>query len=206
MRPVCFRCTFAPALGEAMTPMIQHLIETYGYAAIFLGTLLEGETPVVLGGIFAHAGLLDIRWVVLAASGGGFLSDQVLFHIARSPAASFLTERPSWKAGIERVNRALTAYRTPFIIGFRFIYGMRTVSPIVIGLSDISGVRFLVLNAIGALLWAAVVGVAGFVFGYALRAVIGDIKEAGLYIIIAVSLVAAIVFLVRRVRNTKGNG
>jgi membrane protein DedA with SNARE-associated domain len=35
---------------------LESLINTYGYLAILVGTLLEGETILVLGGFAAHRG------------------------------------------------------------------------------------------------------------------------------------------------------
>jgi hypothetical protein len=43
------------------------LLHHYGYALIFLGTLAEGESLLVLGGIFAHRGYLDLTGVIITA-------------------------------------------------------------------------------------------------------------------------------------------
>ena len=40
-----------------MSDVIHEFIERYGLLAIFAGTVLEGETAVILGGFFAHQGL-----------------------------------------------------------------------------------------------------------------------------------------------------
>ncbi len=45
---------------------IQDFIETYGYLAVLVGTFLEGETILVLGG-FAANHHLDLMWVIVAA-------------------------------------------------------------------------------------------------------------------------------------------
>ena len=49
---------------------IESFIETYGYAAILIGTFLEGETILVLGGFAAHRGYLSLPWVIVAAFAG----------------------------------------------------------------------------------------------------------------------------------------
>lgn len=46
---------------------IASLIATYGYYALFLGTLLEGETVLVAAGYAAHRGLLELPWVIVIA-------------------------------------------------------------------------------------------------------------------------------------------
>ncbi len=56
--------------------------------------------------------------------------------------------------------RCWSAIRTGFILAFRFIYGMRTVSPVIIGLSSVSARRFVVLNAVAAIVWGVVISAA----------------------------------------------
>lgn len=63
------------------------------------------------------------------------------------------------------------------ILGFRFLYGVRSVTPFVIGASDFAPARFVALNACGALLWAATIGTGGYLVGHALEIVLGDIKR-----------------------------
>jgi membrane protein DedA with SNARE-associated domain len=61
------------------TSYIEYLIRTYGYWALFAGTFPEGETILVIGGLFARMGLLDLPAVMLVASLGSFTGDQFYF-------------------------------------------------------------------------------------------------------------------------------
>ena len=58
---------------------LQGVIENYGYAAILIGTFLEGETILVLAGLAAHQGYLVLTWVILAAFLGSLCGDQLFF-------------------------------------------------------------------------------------------------------------------------------
>jgi membrane protein DedA with SNARE-associated domain len=49
--------------------------------------------------------------------------------------------------------------------------------PFALGVSTVPVVQFVVLNAIGALVWAIGVAVGGYVFGTALELVMGDLKH-----------------------------
>ena len=53
------------------------LVHTYGYAAVFIGSFLEGETTLALGGFAAQRGHLALPWVIAVAEAGGFLGDQL---------------------------------------------------------------------------------------------------------------------------------
>ena len=59
------------------------LISQYGYAALVLGSLAEGETVTLLGGVAAHQGLLKFPLVVLSVALGGMIGDQVLYLCGR---------------------------------------------------------------------------------------------------------------------------
>lgn len=59
------------------------LISQYGYAALVIGSLAEGETVTLLGGVAAHQGLLKFPLVVLSVALGGMIGDQVLYLCGR---------------------------------------------------------------------------------------------------------------------------
>ena len=65
------------------------LISQYGYAALVIGSLAEGETVTLLGGVAAHQGLLKFPLVVLSVALGGMIGDQVLYRAGGALAASY---------------------------------------------------------------------------------------------------------------------
>jgi membrane protein DedA with SNARE-associated domain len=156
---------------------LESLISTYGYGAILVGTFVEGETVLVLGGFAAHRGYLELPWVILAAFVGSLCGDQLFFFLGRRHSHFILERRPAFKGKMERANRLITRFQTPLILGFRFLYGLRSVMPFALGVSTVAVVRFVVFNAIGALVWAIAVAVGGYVFGNALELVMGDLKH-----------------------------
>ena len=153
--------------------MLAYLIQNYGYAAIFLGAVIEGETPVLMGGFAAHRNYLRLGWVILAAFSGSFLADQVWFRIGRNYGDRMLSRRPAWRAKAGRITEFLDRHPVLFVLGFRFLYGLRTISPVVAGMTRISLLRFATLNAIGAALWAVCFGSLGYAFGNAVEGFLG---------------------------------
>lgn len=103
----------------------------------------------------------------------------------------FIDNKPGWKAKTDRVFKLLDKYHTLFILGFRFLYGIRTVAPFVLGASGISPVRYLALNLCGALIWAIVIGMLGYYFGHAIEILLGEIKQYEEWIIIGLLVVGA---------------
>jgi membrane protein DedA with SNARE-associated domain len=175
---------------------LETIIQTYGYPVLVIGTFLEGETIVVLAGFLAHRGYLSLPWVIACAFVGSLAGDQLFFFMGRLKGRGFIEKRPVWQLQAERIFKLLERYKTLLIIGFRFMYGMRTATPFAIGMSTVRTSRFIVFNVIGALLWATGIGVAGYLFGKAFEAVLGNIKHIEKEIILGIIVVGAIIWII----------
>ena len=153
------------------------IIGSYGYFALFVGTLLEGETILVLAGFAAHLGYLYLPWVILVAFIGTLGGDQLFFYLGRRYSQFVLDKHPAWQRRLDRVQRLFERYQTLLILGFRFLYGLRTVTPFVLGRSGVSPGYFFLLNTLSALVWSVVVGIGGYLFGNFLKLLLGDIRR-----------------------------
>lgn len=149
---------------------LEALIGTYGYAAIVAGTLLEGELVVLVAGFLAHQGYLAPGGVVLSAFAGTLCADQFAYFVGRSRAAAAFFRRRRWNGAAERVFDLLRRRRIPLILGFRFLYGLRTVTPFAIGASGVRPREFAPLNAAGAAVWSAALTALGYTLGGAAAA------------------------------------
>lgn len=154
---------------------LQAIVDSYGYPAILIGTFFEGETILVMGGVASKLGYLQLPWVILCAFTGSLLGDQLMFFLGRHRGDALLTIIPGWKRRAERILPRLEKHKLSLILGFRFFYGMRTVTPFVIGMSRVPVATFLLLNTLSAAAWAAIIGGLGFLFGHGIELVLGDI-------------------------------
>ena len=184
---------------------LEQLVSDYGYWAVLIGTFFEGETILVLGGFAAHRGFLELPWVIAAAFVGSCLGDQLYFFIGRTRGEKLLERKPEWKAKSARVLSLLDKHQTALILGFRFLYGLRTVTPFLLGSAGIAPARFIVLNIIGAAVWATTVGSLGYFFGSAIEVIIGDIKRYELLFFGIIAGVGLGIWLQRRLaRRAQG--
>ena len=78
-----------------------------------------------------------------------FTPDERITMVEREVAAMGIEN-----AAVVGFNALLMKWHAALIIGIRFAYGLRIAGPIVIGMSSLAARRFLVFNAIGALIWA----------------------------------------------------
>lgn len=141
------------------------LISQYGYWALFFGCLAEGETFTLLGGVAAHEGLLQYGWVLLIAVCGGTVGDCALFFIGRRYGSTLLQRFHRHQHAISRAEHLIHRHPVLFVIGVRFMYGLRIVGPIIIGASQLSRRRFLLLNVCSAVLWGLTFVSLGYVAG-----------------------------------------
>lgn len=179
---------------------VNYLLATYGYWAIFIGCLLEGETILILGGMAAHQHVLKLLPVIGYASLAGMLGDQLLFWAGRYFGERLLPHLHKQQAAIDKVTSLIQHHPTVSIFSVRFLYGMRLVGPMVIGASKVSPLKFACINLVGAVVWATLFASAGYWAGEFLQRVVGDLKPYRLPIVLGVIALVVAVGLIRHFR------
>lgn len=153
------------------------LIEHYGYLVLYGGMFLEGEAVLIMGGLLAHRGDLDLIPVILVALLGAWSVDNTFFLLGRFRGRPILERKPLWKAKSVRVLALLNQHQNWLILGLRFFWGFRTVIPFMVGMSGVLTWKFTLLSAIGALIWAVVFGVLGYSIGNALQIFMAEMRQ-----------------------------
>lgn len=175
---------------------IEASIIQYGYIIILLMTFFGGEEFLMLAGFLAHRGYLTISLIVLSGFLGSLAADQLYFYLGRKKGVAFLNKHPSWKTKADRIRNLLHKHQNLVILLFRFVYGVRAVTPVLLGISNVSALKFLVLNAVGALTWAIALTSLGYFFGHAARYFLDDVQKYELIIIGLIILFGLVIWLV----------
>lgn len=169
-------------------------IEDYGYLAVFLGSVLEGETVVLIGGLLSHELYLLFPVVVLCAFLGALVSDWGFFFLGRR-RPSFFNKR---LACLVKFAKTPTAFieKNPRKASFlmRFMYGFRHVVPYSIGASCIPTKLFLLWNSMGAFAWALTMTTGGYLAGNLLASLMVSVRDNETRILIII--LCAIAFYV----------
>jgi membrane protein DedA with SNARE-associated domain len=174
---------------------LQSLVEQYGYGVVLLGTFLEGETVLVVAAAAAKLGMLRFPLVLAVASVGAFIGDTLYFFIGRRYGARLVERSKRLSAAMPRIDSMIARWRWGAVIALRFTYGLRTVGPMIIGTGSMPAWQFLVANAFGAVLWAAIVGAIGYAAGHATQQFLESaqrVEQALLALAIAVALLIAL--------------
>lgn len=185
-----------------MTETLNLLVERYGLIAVFVGCMAEGESAAILAGFFVHQHVF-VAWQAFGATAfGAFLGDVLFFLAGRGfsdhPYVRKLRERP----GFSHAQRMVTKYPSAYVFLNRYVYGFRLVGGVAAGMAGIPLAKFVVLNALSALLWAAIFGSLGYLFGLGAEQLIG--RELGKHhrlliaLGIGIAAVAAAVYIAHR--------
>lgn len=183
---------------------MEDFLARWGYLAVLLGTFFEGETVLVLAGFAAHQGLLQLEWVIACAFAGSLSGDMLWFTMGRRFGRAWLERHPGKAVVVERAARLLERWGDWFVLSFRFLYGLRSVSPVAVGLTAMPAVRFAALNVVAALVWAAAVGSLGYVFGNTVEAALGKLQAWEHRIMVALGIAVALYVLHRVLRRRNG--
>ena len=142
-----------------------HLFALLGPWAVAIGAGIEGEMAAITAGVMAHRHILPPAGAWLVIAGGAFLVDEGFFFLGRRYRDRPFVQRMHAKPAFARAMAFIERYPNAYVFIFRFLYGLRTVSPIAIGLTRIDARRFVLLNALAALIWAGIFVWVGYMFG-----------------------------------------
>ena len=157
-----------------MTDTIHTLIEQYGLIAVFIACVAEGETAAILAGFFAHQGLFVPWQAFVAVFLGAFGGDASFFLFGRRFADTAFVQRMRNRPGFDRAFELMQRHPALYVIGNRYVYGFRLVGGVAAGMSGIAAPKFVVLNAISALVWTILFTGIGYIFGLGAEQIIGD--------------------------------
>lgn len=167
------------------------LIKEWGYVIVFLGACVEGESIILTASFLAYYGYLSIVKVMMVAFTATLFADQALFWVGKVYGDRIFMKYPQLKERLKKAFVLLHKYDQWFILTFRFIYGIRTLSPIVIGAANIDTVRYTILNFIAAVIWTVISCGVGYFGAKSIKKIITNFETYGL--VFLGGIVAAII-------------
>jgi membrane protein DedA with SNARE-associated domain len=202
-------------------------VHPYGYIILFLVTVLEasafvgifvpGDTVVVLSGLLASRDLLEFPLVVLVASAGAVIGDNIGYFIGRRYGLPFLIKYGRWlhikERHLRRANEFFKKHGGKSVVLGRFATYVRAFIPVVAGISGMNYRIFLFYNFVGGVLWATAIASIGYFFGHSWDR-ISRILGVAWTIVLSLAVVGIVVFLIlrrrraalRRASSAKGTG
>ncbi len=168
---------------EILNPakLIDNLLATFGdyvYLALFfvvfaetglaVGFFLPGDSLLVVSGLFAAAGRLNIALVLLAFFLGSAIGDSTGYWTGRTMGKTLFNRENSFIFKPSRVGKAKAFFEkhgAKTVILARFIPVVRTFAPLVVGATEMPYAKFLIYSLTGGLLWIFSMVLAGYFLG-----------------------------------------
>jgi len=142
-------------------------VAKYGLIAVFFGTFAEGETVLFGAGILAAHGVLPIAGVISIAWCGSMAGHLFWFGMGRWWGARALRTLKITDDKIARVDALVHRHPIASIMLLQYLYGLRLAGATILGVTRLGYVKFLVVEGLNCVVWAMIVGSAGFVIGEA---------------------------------------
>ena len=153
------------------------LLATYGYIVLFLWSILEGEIGLILGGILCFSGDLNLYMAIFIAGLGGFTGDQIYFYIGRYNKKYIHKKLHTQKRKFALAHLLLKKYGWPIIFVQRYMYGLRTIIPMSIGITRYSAKKFAFINLLSAWVWAGITIIPAYIYGGEILEIISYMKQ-----------------------------
>src|SRR5579884_2114019 len=187
---------------------LRHLLDQYGYAAVFVFVMVEslgvpfpGETMVIAAAAYAGATHHLSVWLIwLTAAAGAIIGDNIGFGIGHWGGYPLLRRYGS-KVRLDeaklKVGRLIFDRHGGKVVFFgRFISILRTYAAFLAGTNRMQYVRFLVFNAAGGVIWSGIYALGFYYAGHSLRGVRGPV-DVGLGIAAALLVIGFVLWLRR---------
>lgn len=177
-------------------------LKEYGYIVLFAWSILEGELGLVMAGIMSHTGDMFLPLAIVVGALGGFVGDQIYFYIGRFNKSYIHDKLRSQRRKFAIAHLLLKKYGWPLIFVQRYMYGMRTVIPMAIGLTKYSGRQFAIINFVSAVFWASLTIIPAYYFGEELLKLLAWIKDHWYFAVpFALSIAGGIAFIFNRIEK-----
>ena len=148
-------------------------LSTYGYIILAFYSFGGGMVALIGAGILSSMGKMDISSAILIATVANFIGDTVLFYLSQTNKKEVMGYMQKHKRKIAYTNLLMRKYGWLAVFLQKYIYGVKTLVPIVMGLTKYDFKKFVMLNFFASVIWGLVVGLVSFYFSAAVRGWMG---------------------------------
>ena len=178
-----------------MFQSIGNSVGLWGYVILFLYSLGGGFIVLLVASILSSSILdnnLNILLVITISCVANLIGSSLLFYMSKYQKKDILKYLIKHRRKLVLSNVWIRRYGIWIIFIHKYIYGLKTIIPLAIGLSKYSIKKFLTLNMLASLLWAVSIGLIGKFGGENIRDIY--VSNANIFPFMGLIFVAIIVF------------
>ncbi|MGB6329869.1 MAG: DedA family protein [Halarcobacter sp.] len=168
---------------------MEDLIRSGGYFAyviLFLYSFGGGFVGLVIAGVLSYAGDLNIVVSMIVAGSANFIGDQFLFYMARTNKIYARDTMKKYGRKVALAHLLMRRHGSPVVFIQKYIYGIKTLIPLAMGLTKYSYQKFTIYNAFASVLWAIVIGYSSYMLGEIILTYAEEYKYYGVAFILAI--------------------
>ena len=164
-----------------------------------MGIPLPGETALIAAAVLAQKGRFPISTVLLVAAGAAIVGDNLGYLLGRK-GGRWLLERPGFlldqrRRVLERGEAFFARHGSRAVFLGRWVPFARYTAAWLAGTHRMPWPTFLLWNALGAVAWAASIGLLGFFLGAATERLFGELSVVGIAVVLsALFVISLLVF------------
>jgi len=165
----------------------------------FVGFFLPGDSLLVTAGIFAAAGVVPLRWLLLPVMACAIAGDQIGYWIGRTMGPALYRREDSLffrRSHLQRAHDFYEKYGGRAVIFARFVPIIRTFCPPVAGAARMPYTRYLMFDIFGGVLWVGAMILGGYFLGRSVPN-IGQQIHYVIAVVVVLSLLPAVISIVR---------
>ncbi len=184
-------------------------VDDYGYIVLFFGVMAEnaslpvpGETILIIAAFYSHHGHLSLSYVILLATLGCILGDNISFYVGRKLGRHFITQYGKYllitQNRLAFVEHFFEKHGDKTIFIQRWITGVRVIGALVAGTTQMPWPRFVLFNCLGAITWVTTISLIAYVFAVNLPLLLKIFGRSGWVLLGLVVAVGLYFYLKRR--------
>jgi len=139
-------------------------LSAYGYIILALYSFGGGMVALIGAAILSTMGSMDIGLSILVATVFNFIGDSFLFYMSQTNKKEVMGYMKKHKRKIAYTNLLMRRYGWLAVFMQKYIYGVKTLVPIVMGLTKYDLKKFVFLNFFASIVWGLVVGLGTYYF------------------------------------------
>jgi len=168
---------------------LESIIHDWGYLALAMYSFGGGMLGLAVAAVFAFTGELNIYYVIAIAFISNFVGDQFLFILARNNKEQAQEMMKKHEKKIQIAHNMMDKYGWLTIIFQKYIYGIKTLIPLIIGITKYDKTKFMIFNLLGAAIWSLIVGLAAYYMGQIFLDSIEEYKNYGIAILVIIIVI-----------------
>lgn len=144
-------------------------LSTYGYIILAFYSFGGGMIALIGAGVLSAMGNMDITIAIIVATLFNFIGDSFLFYMSQTNKKEVMGYMQKHKRKIAYTNLLMRKYGWLAVFLQKYIYGVKTLVPIVMGLTKYDFKKFVILNIFASIVWGLVVGLVSYYFSSAVQ-------------------------------------